>query len=168
MAWWQVLLNMTVNLNVTSDSHPQIQILLWGSSHIYSAGSSPHWLLCLSFSISLTDTHIDVYRFPKRSVNDLFQSLSQSSSLPGSPTGSCCSINKIPPVKLSALRFGAYNMEANQKLDIFARHPLWQGQLTRPNLKCRICAKEQTWKWSSTENGNLKSRLKRGLYRKRT
>lgn len=46
----------------------------------------------------------------------------ESVPLPHSQTSLCCSKNKIPPVKLSALRFGAFKVEASEKLERVARH----------------------------------------------
>lgn len=70
----------------------------------------------------LSYRHSDEYSSPERSVIESF-------SLPHSQSTLCCSKNKIPPVKLGALRFSAFGEEANQ--NVGKRHearPLWLGE----------------------------------------
>lgn len=67
-------------------------------------------------------------RSPERSVRDFFKAVHSSFPLPRSQTSLCRSKNKIPPVKLSAPRFGALNAEANQGLGRDAR-PAHSGKV---------------------------------------
>lgn len=78
------------------------------------AASPLHWLhRPLSLSVCLTHSHTQTKTGLQRG-----QSLiSQSFSLRRSQTSLRCSKNKIPAVKLSALRFCAFNAEANQKFE---------------------------------------------------
>lgn len=115
-----------VNSRATCDTN--IAVLLRGnrvSSASVTAGLPTSLITSVSTShthtLSIGDTQSDDDRAPERSVND-FQSLSQSPPLPRSQTSLCSSKNKIPPVKLSALRIGAFNAEANQKLDRDVKH----------------------------------------------
>lgn len=125
----------------------------------------PHFTdyIGLSLSLCLTHSHTQTKTGLQRG-----QSLiSQSFSLRRSQTSLRCSKNKIPAVKLSALRFCAFNAEANQKFEKKKKRETWgtptlaRSTLSRPCLKCRaalsLCEGARAQKKKSTENANLKS-----------
>lgn len=67
----------------------------------------------------------------------IFKTFHRILSPPLLPDSLCCSKNKIPPVKLSALRFGAFKVEASQKLEgTWGTPTLASSTLSRPRLKC--------------------------------
>lgn len=146
--------NSTMTL---AHTHTYNQVLLWGSrANVVAFTDYLHTSLITSASLS--HTHSDEDRSPERSVSDFTESF----PLPRSQTSLCCSKNKIPPVKLSALRFGAFNAEANQKTGkrLEARPP-WQGRRFQDHAcnvgPFQVCAKVRARK--STENANLRSRF---------
>lgn len=122
----------------------------WTLSQLQAA-SPPHSLppyLCLFHTLRR--------RQVPREVND-FQSFSQSPFLsPRSQTSLYRSKNKIPTVKLSALRFSAFNLEVYQKVGKETRGTptLARSALSRPRLKCRGRSK-----FVHTHKSQLKMRI---------
>lgn len=92
------------------------QVLLWGSltNFVAFTGSTSRIT-----PLSLSRTHR--LRQVSAEVSQCFSTQSFFLSLPF-PTSLRCSKNKIPAVKLTALRLGAFGAEANQKLERDARH----------------------------------------------
>lgn len=131
------------------------------------AASPLHWLhRPLSLSVCLTHSHTQTKTGLQRG-----QSLiSQSFSLRRSQTSLRCSKNKIPAVKLSALRFCAFNAEANQKFEKKKKrerreaHPPWQGQHFQDHAwnvgLLWVCAKVRAHK----RKNQLKMQIWRAVY----
>lgn len=105
MLWWRELLDICVWTRVWL-WRTRARIIRFYYEEVeqsllhLQAGSPPHRL-----HRPLSHTQSDEDRSPERSVSDFTQSF----PLPRSQTSLCCSKNKIPAVKLSALRFCAFD-----------------------------------------------------------
>lgn len=110
--------------------------------------------LCRSLSRTLRRRQVS------SEVSQWFSPSPFPSLLPPSQTSLCCSKNKIPLVKLTALRFGAFSAKANQKLERDARHA-HSGKVDtfKTTLEMSGCSEVHTHTRKSTENANLKSRF---------
>lgn len=97
--------------------------------HIYR--QPPHFADYFYISVCAALSHTQTKTGPQRGQSMIFK---ESFSLPCSQTSLCSSKNKIPPVKLGAPRFWAFNTEANQTLRE-ERERRWLN-LSRPLLKC--------------------------------
>lgn len=119
LLWWQEIL-CVIELE-------RIHIFKFYYEEVRFTGSGFSTSPLTSVSVPLSQIHTLSHKLRWRQVSRevgryISKPFTQSFSIPRSQTSLCCSKNKIPPVKLSAPRFSAFNAEANQKLERDAKH----------------------------------------------